>query len=79
MEVEEDGRRLYYILDGRAGYVHYPEGVACVLDHDIQDGLLELPEGYGDDYENKEIRRGRTYEYIILVRHSSLYPRERLP
>ncbi len=28
MEMEEDGRRLYYILDGRAGFIHYAEGMA---------------------------------------------------
>ena len=30
MEMEEDGRRLYYILDGRAGcrIIHYAEGMA---------------------------------------------------
>ena len=63
MQVDEgNGRKLYYILDGRGGFINYPEGVACVLDHELMDGLQELPEGKGDDYNQNEIRRTRAYE-----------------
>ncbi len=63
MEVKVGGRRLFYILDGRAGFIHYPDGMACVLPTEIAAGLYDLPDGYdGDDYSSKMILQDRAYE-----------------
>jgi len=62
MQIDEGGRRLFYILDGRAGFIHYPDGVACVLPSEIENGLRELPSKYGDDYDHNNTRRNKAYE-----------------
>ena len=62
VEVDGGGRRLRYILDGRAGVVNYPGDDTCLFTSEIVNGLEPLPESHGDNYLNNIIRESKPYQ-----------------